>query len=610
MRGGWFRRLAAAMVVWGAALGGAGSAGAGLLVLSQDGTQVLAYDATSGAFDGVFADTITEGFRNPVSLAVRAADGKLYVPSTVTGEIWSYTASTAQVVTPAVATGLFSPTGVAFDASEAFLYFADQDNVDSEFTDTVKRLEIATGTVSSVGTDVAADFQGLAVNGSNVFATDVETQRVLRFPVSGGSGTAVISSGLDMPAALLFPTPTQMLVADLGSDRVLEYTLSMGSWSFSREVLPASAGVIEPCGLALAPDGRLTVTGRQSNDAVLVDLTTLAVTPLVAPGAGGLSTAGGADWNGASLLVASILGNAVLYYDASGDPTGLRAEGVSPALEAGIELSADGSTLWVGSSGGNAVLEYDVASGALLRTFSGACPTFAGIFDVALGPSGDLYVSCTFAGSVTRFDGATATSLGSFVFGLSTPRGLAFGPNGNLFVSNGLTGEVREFDGGTGAFVGTFIDSGGNGGGPVDPWGLLFHGGSLFVVSNFPDEVREFDDTTGAYLSTFVASGSGGLVDPTSLSVGPGGDLFVASRGDDAIRRYAGSNGAYLGTFVASGSGGLDAPFDLAFTPDALPPKVPALGGSGGTLLVCLLFALGARAARPDRGRNVGRPTG
>ena len=44
-----------------------------------------------------------------------------------------------------------------------------------------------------------------------------------------------------------------------------------------------------PFGLALAPDGTLSVSGSFSNDVVSVDLTSLVVSPLVAAGAGAAS---------------------------------------------------------------------------------------------------------------------------------------------------------------------------------------------------------------------------------------------------------------------------------------------------------------------------------
>jgi sugar lactone lactonase YvrE len=473
--------------------------------------------------------------------------------------------------------------------------------VDSEDRDAVKRLDVATGVVTTVGTNNQADFLGVTVNGSQVFATDLSQHRIIRFPVSGGNGTVVVSTGLASPAALLFPTATQMLVADGGNDRVVEYLESGGSWSFSREVLPASAGVDDPSGLALAPDGRLTVSGRQSGDVVLVDLSTLAVTPLVSPGAGGLSDPADLAWNGDTLLVASPSGNAIFYFDASGQPTGVRAKGLSASLDSGIHLSADGSRLYVASIGSNDVLEYDVASGARVRTLNAVCPNSLFPYDMATDADDRLYVSCILNNSIQRFDLTTGASLGSFVIGgsggLVSPRSLSFGENGNLFVANG-TGAVLQFDGVTGAPVAPipFVDTDGNGGGPLDAYGLRFRASVLYVAALATDEVMAFDATDGTYLSTFVSAGSGGLGGPLALDFGPDGDLYVISTNDGSVRRYDGASGAFVGVFVAAGSGGLDGPFDLVFGSAATP--VPASQPAGRLALFALLVAATAIGMR------------
>lgn len=567
----------------------------GFFVVSQGNQKILEYDASDGSFVGVFADTITEGFRIPGHIALRPSDGVLYVSSVSTGELWSYATATGQPITPAVAGGLFAPFGIAFDSTGSSLYFVDASTGASELSDAVKQLDIASGVVTTLGINNQADFLGVAVNGSDVFATDVELNRVIRFASSGGPGTVVISTGLSSPAELLFVTPTQLLLADSGNDRVVEYLESGGSWSFNREVLAASAGLLAPSGLALAPDGRLSVSGRGSGDVVLVNLTTLAVTALVAPGAGGLSDPTDLAWSGNTLLVSSPSGNAIFYFDSSGQPTGLRAEGLSAAVDSGIHLSPDGVRLFAASIGGNDILEFDVATGARVRSFVQACPNSVFPFDVVLGADDRLYVSCILSNAIELFDANSGAALGSFVVagagGLVSPRSLSFGPNGNLFVSNG-TGEVLEYDGATGAPVGppAFVDANGNGGGPLDAQGLRFHQGVLYVASLQSNEVMAFDAVSGAFLSIFVTAGSGGLMGARALDFGPDGKLYVSSENDDAVRRYDGETGAFVDVFVPSGSGGLDIPFDLEFA-SAQPIGVPALSGVPRALLFAVLVA-------------------
>src|SRR5258706_4153144 len=287
-----------------------------LLVAGQNSEAVLGFDAGSGAFARVFAQTISVGFRNPGGIALRPSDGALFVSSRGTGEIWRYDTATGAVVTPAVKTGLMTPNGIDFAASSASLYFADAKDINSESADAVKRLDLATGTVTTLGSTASAEFADVAVNGSDVFAVDNDGSRVVHFPAAGGAGATVIGSGLSHPSDLAVRSTTRLLVADTGTDRVLEYLNSGGSWALDRVVLPASAGVADPCALAIAPSGALSVAGCLSNDVVSVDLTTLAVTPLVAPGAGGLASPKDLAWSGTTLFVANPVANAVVDYDA------------------------------------------------------------------------------------------------------------------------------------------------------------------------------------------------------------------------------------------------------------------------------------------------------
>lgn len=562
------------------------SRGAELLAAGEGNRAVLGFDAASGAFARVFAQTIDDGFANPGGIALRPSDGALFVSSRGTGEIWRYDTATGAVVTPAVKTGLFAPNGLDFSAAGTALYYADAKDINSESSDAVKRLEVATGVVTLVGSTASAEFADVALNGSDVYAVDSDGNRVVRFPAAGGGGTVVISSGLASPSDLVFRSATRLLVADTGSDRVLEYLNSGGSWVFDRVVLPASAGVSDPCSLAIAASGALTVGGCLSNSVVSVDLGTLAVAPLIASGAGGLASPKDLAWHGTTLLVANPVVNAIVYYGTTGTPTGVRAQGITASLDGGIAVSADESRVAIASLSGDEVAEHASSSGAPLRRFDDVC---SGQFpsDVAYGPGGHLFVACFGASSVNRIDagtGAVSPFVSSGSGGLFAPRALAFGPNGNLFVT-GATGELLQFDGASGSFVGAFVDATGNGGGPLDPWGFRFASGQLFVASSFTDSVAVFSAATGAFIATRVASGSGGLDGPTGVAFAADGSLLVASRGDDSVRRYHAQSGAYLGAFVPSGSQGLDGPVDLAVLPE---PASPLAIAAGALLLAAL----------------------
>ena len=582
------------------------AAAQGLFVVSQNNASVLKYDPQTGAFLSTVISPITQGFQPPGGIAIHPTSEILYVTSTGTGEIWKYTTATGALITPRAAGSLVGPGSLGFDATGANLYFVAAANGLSVGTDSVKKLVVATGVVSNVVTDATAEFNAVTVNGSNLYVSDGVNNRIMRYTTSGGSATAIIS-GLALPGAILFRSSTDMVFSDTGSDRVLEYTFNGAAWVFNRVVLPATAGFDGPCGLALGPDGRLTVSGRFSDNVVAVDLTTLAVSTIVSAGAGGLNSAKDVAWNGLTLLVASVATNTIVYYDSAGTPTGTVARGISTPTDGGMTFTSAGDLI-IASVNDNDLGEFDGTNGGVVRKFFDACPTsLAAPFDDVVGPDGNVYATCTGSDAVHRFT-PTGTPLGFFVTGgsggLTYPRGLAFGPNGNLFVASGFTGEILQYHGTTGAFVNVFVDSGGNGGGAMDPYGIAFHGEALYVASYFTDEVKRFNATTGAFVSTFVTSGSGGLSGPTAVEFGPDGNLYVTSYNDDSIRRYSGTTGAFLSTFVTIGSGGLDGPIDFGFQPVSPGPvTVPALSGVGLSVLIAALVLAGSRrGARSGQG--------
>ena len=564
-----------------------------LWVLSHANGRVLEFDDGHGSFVSTFVDPVTSGFSFPGGIAVRPTDGRLYVASTLSGEIWVYETATGLVLPPQAATGLLAPTDMVFDASGASLYFiADVQN--GPDTDAgLYRLALPGGSRTAMASHSVASFAAIALQGSQLYVSDSFGGTILRYSTSGGAPTTVVS-GLSSPAGLLFTSQSTLLVAESGSDRVLEYHESGGSWTFARVVMAAGSSVDGPFGLARAPDGRVSVSGSFSNDVVSVDLTTLAVSPLIGA-VDGLNVPGALKWSGNTLLVASRSGNTVRAFDENGVATGVVARGRTAPADAAL-APASGNELIVASSSANKIDVYDGSSGELVRSLSNACTTsFTRPFDVAADSLGNIYVSCPPIDGVRRFDtsGASTSFVAAGSGDLGSPRGLAFGPNGNLFVASS-TGDVLEYSGTNGSFVRVFIDTTGNGGGPVDPYGLCFHQDGLFVTSYFPNEVREFAAGSGAFRQTLVASGAGGLAGPRSLAFGADGALYVTSEQNDSVKRYDRDRGSYLGDFVAPGSGGLDQPFDLAFGADS-GPAVPALGQVAHAILIAAIVVLTAR---------------
>ena len=128
---------------------------------------------------------MTDGFQTPAGIALHPTSGALYVASASSGEIWEYDSVAGDPMIPPAGTGLQQPGGVGFDAPGDFLYFVDPADGLSLNRDAVKRLAVASGNVSSVGGDSAADYSHVAVNGSRVFASDSLNGDVVSWSSSG-----------------------------------------------------------------------------------------------------------------------------------------------------------------------------------------------------------------------------------------------------------------------------------------------------------------------------------------------------------------------------------------------------------------------------------------
>jgi hypothetical protein len=194
-----------------------------------------------------------------------------------------------------------------------------------------------------------------------------------------------------------------------------------------------------------------------------------------------------------------------------------------------------------------------------------------------LGPDGNLYVSSRQNDSVRRYSGTTGDFIDVFVHagsgGLQQPSALVFGPDSNLYVHT-LTGNVMRYDGTTGAPLPTPGQSGaffvfGLAVGP----GLVFGpDGNLYVPDSTHFGVLRFNGATGQFMDTFVAPGSSGpyFPDGTGILFGPDNNLYVSSRGngapDSQVLHYDGKTGAFIDAFVPSGSGGLNDPTYLTVT--------------------------------------------
>ncbi len=178
-----------------------------------------------------------------------------------------------------------------------------------------------------------------------------------------------------------------------------------------------------------------------------------------------------------------------------------------------------------------------------------------------IGRPYSLFVANEGTGQVREFHGLSgvlAHQIGSFP--ITLPQYVVSSSNGQFVYITDAIGVVIRLDVATLAV--TTLVAGGSGG-LGNPTGITLDGaGNLYVADNTNSVVKRYS-ATGTYLGDFVTAGSP-LNGPDGLEFGPNGNLFVTSS-DDAVYEYNGTTGAYVGPFVSPGSGGLSGPRDLAF---------------------------------------------
>jgi uncharacterized protein (TIGR03437 family) len=219
-----------------------------------------------------------------------------------------------------------------------------------------------------------------------------------------------------------------------------------------------------------------------------------------------------------------------------------------------------------------------IAAGVILTLAGGAAPAgenglaqvaqLAAPAGVAVGPSGDVYISDSGTGRVVKVANgilARVAGTGAQGFGgdngpalnalLSSPAGLAFDGSGNLLIADMQNARVRKVSGG----VITTVAGGGSAFGDKGQAAAAQLGapaavavdtaGNLFIADM--NRVRVVDGASGI-ITTAVGTGSGGyqgdsgpptaayLAEPNGLAVDASGNLLLADTGNNRIRMVAG----------------------------------------------------------------------
>ncbi len=475
---------------------------------------------------------------------------------------------------PATSAQLYSPTGVAVDAS-GNLYIADTNNqrirkVSTNGTITTVAGTGQSGSAGDGGPATSALFrspQGVAIDAAgNLYIADANNARVRKVSsgiittVAGGGngadGGPATSAQLGKPQGVAVDAAGNLYIADSSDDRIRKVSMAgiistvagNEQIGFSGDGGPASSAVVNrPQGVALDAAGNLYIA--DSNNSRVRKVSTGGIITTLAGGG-----SGGDGGPATSAQLESPLGVAV---DAAGDlfiadTNGNRARRVLP--NGTISTAAGNGTSGYSGDGGP-------ATGAQLWTPYG----------VAVDSAGNLFIAEATTNRVRKVsNGVISTVAGTTIGGFSgdggpatsaqlfSPQSVAVDASGNLYIADSMNNRVRKVS--PSGVISTVAGNGQSGysgdGGPAtsaqlgEPWGVAIDSaGNLYIADYFNFRIRKVSTsgviTTAAGNGQPGSSGDGGsatnatLYYPRGVAVDSAGNLFIADTDNNRIRKVS-----------------------------------------------------------------------
>ena len=240
-----------------------------LLISSNRTNEILSYDETTGAYQGVFASG--GGLLNPGGLAI-GPDGNLYVSSNGTNNVLRYDGTTGAFIDVFTSGGdLAKPSGLIF-GPDGNLY------VNSHSNDSVQRFDGVTGQyidtfVPSGSGGLSGPSEGLKFGpDGNLYVNSTGTDDVRRFNGQTGEFMEVFTQGGDLmhPSYLLFGPDGNLYVGSHVISRIMRYEGLTGQF-IDPFVPDSSGGLRNPTNFQFGPDGNLYVNSRGTQNVLRFD---------------------------------------------------------------------------------------------------------------------------------------------------------------------------------------------------------------------------------------------------------------------------------------------------------------------------------------------------